>query len=58
MLLIDNAIVAGRACAGTSTAQITYSERGNVQGVQFYAIAATVCTEAVKRQLGREIPTD
>jgi hypothetical protein len=50
-------IVAGRASARESAAEITYSERGNVQGVQFYAIAAAVYTEAVKQRLGREIPT-
>jgi hypothetical protein len=51
-------VIAGRAKARTSGTEITYSERGNVQGVQFYAIAAAVYIEALKRRLGREIPTD
>jgi len=36
---------------------ITYSERGNLQGAQFYAVAGKVFEEAKKRGIGREIPT-
>ena len=38
--------------------QITYSERGNLQGAQFYAVAAQVFEAAKRRGLGREIPTE
>jgi hypothetical protein len=42
----------------TSPDQITYSERGNLQGAQFHAVAGKVY-ELVKRAgLGREIPTE
>lgn len=37
---------------------ITYSERGNLQGAQFHAVAGRVYEEAVKRGLGRELPTE
>ena len=51
-------IVAGRATGRTDDMQITYSERGNIQGAQFYAIASRVYEAAVHRRLGREIPTE
>ncbi len=50
-------VVAGHAPARQSPDEITYSERGNVQGVQFYAVASAVYAEAMKRGLGRELPT-
>jgi len=50
-------LVSGRAKGRTSPDQITWSERGNLQGAQFYAVAGRVY-EAVKRAgLGHEIPT-
>lgn len=42
----------------TSPDQITYSERGNIQGAQFYTVAARVYEAAVKKGIGKEIPTD
>lgn len=42
----------------TDPAQITYSERGNLQGAQFFAVAAKVYEGARRAGLGREIPTD
>lgn len=51
-------VVAGRAPARASPAEVTYSERGNIQGAQFYAVAAVVYEAARARGLGREIPTD
>jgi alanine dehydrogenase len=51
-------ILGGKARGRTSERQITYSERGNIQGAQFYAVAAAAYEEAKKRGLGREIPTD
>lgn len=38
--------------------EITYSERGNVQGAQFYAVAAAAYEAARRGGLGREIPTE
>ncbi len=41
----------------TSSDQITYSERGNLQGAQFYAVAGRVYELAKRAGLGHEIPT-
>ena len=41
-----------------SADQITYSERGNLQGAQFYAVAGKVYEAARRTGLGREIPTE
>jgi hypothetical protein len=41
----------------TSAEQITFSERGNVQGAQFFAVAGLVYELARERGLGQEIPT-
>ena len=38
--------------------QITYSERGNIQGAQFFAVAGRVYELAKEKGLGREIPTE
>ena len=51
-------VLAGRAAGRSNEAQITYSERGNIQGAQFYAVAGAVYEAALKAGLGREIPTD
>lgn len=51
-------LVAGKAKGRTSADQITYSERGNLQGAQFYAVAGKVYELAKKAGLGREIPTE
>jgi ornithine cyclodeaminase/alanine dehydrogenase-like protein (mu-crystallin family) len=42
----------------TSADQITFSERGNVQGAQFFAVAGLIYELARDRGLGREIPTE
>ncbi len=42
----------------TSSSQITYSERGNLQGAQFYAVAGRVYEKALAQGLGNEIPTE
>lgn len=41
-----------------SSTDITYSERGNLQGAQFYAVAGKVYELAKQGGLGREIPTE
>jgi alanine dehydrogenase len=47
----------GKAKGRTSADQITYSERGNLQGAQFYAVGGKVYEEAKRQGLGYEIPT-
>ena len=54
--LADLAI--GRAIGRTRRDQITYSERGNLQGLQFFAVAGKVFEMAKRAGLGREIPTE
>jgi alanine dehydrogenase len=51
-------LAAGRVKGRTSGDEITYSERGNLQGAQFYAVAGKVYELAKRAGLGREIPTD
>ncbi|MDB5761055.1 MAG: Ornithine cyclodeaminase [Herminiimonas sp.] len=51
-------IVSGKTPGRLSENQITYSERGNIQGAQFFAVAG-VAYEAAKAQgLGHEMPTE
>lgn len=42
----------------TSDEQITFSERGNLQGAQFHAVAGRIYEGAVARGIGREIPIE
>lgn len=42
----------------TSPDQISYSERGNLQGNQFWALAGRIYELAKAQGVGREIPTD
>ena len=51
-------ILSGAKKGRTSDKQITYSERGNIQGAQFYAVAGRVYELAREKGLGREIPTE
>lgn len=51
-----DAVLAGEARARDDDRQVTFSERGNIQGAQFHAIAAIVYERARERGLGREIP--
>lgn len=51
-------IIRGRTQGRESDGQITYSERGNIQGVQFYAVAAAAYEAARQRGVGRELPTE
>jgi ornithine cyclodeaminase/alanine dehydrogenase-like protein (mu-crystallin family) len=48
----------GRAEGRTSDEEITWSERGNLQGAQFYAVAGRVYELARREKLGYEIPTE
>jgi alanine dehydrogenase len=48
----------GRVKGRTSGDEITYSERGNLQGAQFFAVAGKVYELAKRAGLGREIPTE
>lgn len=51
-------LVAGERAGRTSAAQVTYSERGNLQGAQFFAVAGVAYERARAAGLGREIPTE
>jgi ornithine cyclodeaminase/alanine dehydrogenase-like protein (mu-crystallin family) len=51
-------LLSGENQGRTSPKQITYSERGNIQGAQFFAVAGKVYELAKEKGLGREIPTD
>jgi alanine dehydrogenase len=51
-------LASGRARGRSSREQISYSERGNVQGVQFFAVAAAAYEAARREGLGRELPTE
>jgi ornithine cyclodeaminase/alanine dehydrogenase-like protein (mu-crystallin family) len=51
-------LITGKVKGRTSPDQITYSERGNLQGVQFYSVAGKVYELAKRAGLGREIPTE
>ena len=42
----------------TSDEQVTYSERGNIQGAQFYAVAGKVYEMCKAQGLGHELPTE
>jgi alanine dehydrogenase len=51
-------VLAGRSAGRSRADQVTYSERGNIQGAQFYAVAGAVYEAAIKSGKGREIPTE
>jgi ornithine cyclodeaminase/alanine dehydrogenase-like protein (mu-crystallin family) len=51
-------LAAGKVKGRSSQDQITYSERGNLQGAQFHAVAGKVYELAKRAGLGREIPTE
>jgi alanine dehydrogenase len=51
-------LLAGRAVGRTSPAQITFSERGNIQGAQFFAVAGAAYEAARAAGVGRELPTE
>jgi ornithine cyclodeaminase/alanine dehydrogenase-like protein (mu-crystallin family) len=51
-------ILAGTKKGRTSAAQVTWSERGNLQGAQFHAVAGRAYEAARAAGLGREIPTE
>lgn len=51
-------VLRGRTPGRLSDDQITYSERGNIQGMQFFAVAALVYEEAQHLGIGRELPTE
>ncbi len=50
-------LVEGRVSGRTGDDQITWSERGNLQGAQFYAVAGKVYELARQAGRGYEIPT-
>jgi alanine dehydrogenase len=50
-------VLSGDAEVRTDDRQITFSERGNIQGAQFFAVAGHVYEQCRERGFGREIPT-
>lgn len=48
----------GLKSARTDVNQISYSERGNLQGHQFWSVAGRIYEAVKSRGLGREIPTE
>jgi ornithine cyclodeaminase/alanine dehydrogenase-like protein (mu-crystallin family) len=50
-------VLTGADNARTSDTEITFSERGNIQGAQFFAVAGHVYEQCRERGLGRELPT-
>ena len=51
-------LVAGRAPGRTSDSQITWSERGNLQGAQFHAVAGATYDAVTRAGLGHAIPDE
>jgi ornithine cyclodeaminase/alanine dehydrogenase-like protein (mu-crystallin family) len=51
-------LAAGRVTGRTSDSQITWSERGNVQGAQFHAVAGVTYEAAQKAGLGHPLPDE
>ncbi len=51
-------MLAGDAPGRTSAAQVTYSERGNIQGAQFFAVAGRAYELAKAKGLGNSVPTE
>ena len=51
-------LLSGKKTGRTTDKQITYSERGNIQGAQFFAVAGKVYELAKEKGLGREMPTE
>jgi alanine dehydrogenase len=50
-------VLSGGDTVRTSDTEVTFSERGNIQGAQFFAVAGHVYEQCRERGLGRELPT-
>ena len=50
-------VLTGASAVRTADGDITFSERGNIQGAQFFAVAGLVYELARERGLGQELPT-
>jgi alanine dehydrogenase len=51
-------LLSGASAGRTSDQEITFSERGNLQGAQFWAVAGKAYEAARQRGLGHELPTE
>lgn len=51
-------VVSKRVPVRQSDDEISFSERGNIQGAQFFAVAGLVWSLAKERGLGKELPTE
>ena len=58
MLTFADILKCGMQSVRTDAAQFSYSERGNLQGQQFWSVAGRVYESARSLGLGREIPTE
>ena len=52
------ALLSGAGQGRPSASAVTYSERGNIQGAQFFAVASRAYELARAKGLGRSIPTE
>jgi alanine dehydrogenase len=51
-------MLSGAALGRGSETEVTYSERGNIQGVQFFAVAGRAYELAMAKGLGNSVPTE
>jgi ornithine cyclodeaminase/alanine dehydrogenase-like protein (mu-crystallin family) len=51
-------VLSGKEKSRSDASQITFSERGNLNGAQFHAVASRVYEAALARGIGREVPTE
>lgn len=58
MTTLADLMAQGRTSARTADSQISYSERGNLQGHQFWAVAGKIYEEVKRRGIARELPTE
>ncbi len=58
MVTFTDIVNRGLSSARTDNSQISYSERGNLQGHQFWSVAGRIYEAVRSRGLGREIPTE
>ena len=56
--MVTLADILGGKKGRTDSSQITWSERGNLQGAQFFAVAGRAYERAREQGLGHEVPTD
>lgn len=58
IVTFEDIVTKGLSTARTDDTQISYSERGSIQGQQFWSVAGRVYEKVKEQGLGQEIPTD